>query len=114
MEESGAIYERILAQGPSKETIHIILSKMKEEGLLARVIQECIRALATHPDDIKIRLLLAETYLELGLLSQAEREFEGVAVQLDPFSSVYKRLGEIYGRQERVGGEGSERPKEWS
>jgi tetratricopeptide (TPR) repeat protein len=101
MEESWRIYETILAQGPSRETILIILSRMKKEGLLAKVIQESIRALATHPEDIQIRRLLAETYLESGLLSQAEREFEGAALQLDAFSSIYKRLGEIYGRQGR-------------
>jgi tetratricopeptide (TPR) repeat protein len=102
MEESKAIYERILAKGPSQETTHIILSKMKEEGLHARVIQECIRALAINSDHIRIRRLLAETYLESGLLSQAETELEGVAVQLDHLSSTYKRLGEVYNRQGRV------------
>jgi tetratricopeptide (TPR) repeat protein len=58
--------------------------------------------LTTYPDHIRIRRLLAETYLESGRLSQAESELEEIAVQLDHLSSTYKLLGEVYNRQGRV------------
>lgn len=101
METSEDLISRILDNGPSPGTLHLLLTKMREEGLLRRVIQECLKALRVHPRDMQVRKILAETYLEAGLLSQAESEFEKVAGQISDAAVVYGHMAEIYRRQGR-------------
>ena len=69
---------------------------------MARVIQECLKALNICPNDIPIRKLLAESYFEAGLLSQAESELEKINSQIDDLIPVYRLQAEIYGRQRRT------------
>ncbi|MBU2497967.1 MAG: hypothetical protein KKE57_03630 [Proteobacteria bacterium] len=95
------IYDRIINRGPSSETLFEVLSRLKASGHLTRVVQECIRALASYPDNIPLRHLLAETYFELDLLSQAEAEVEKVTTRLDDLASAYKLHANIYHRQKR-------------
>jgi len=90
------LYQQILECGPSSGTLFVVLSKLKQEGQWKRVVQECIRALNIHPQDIAIRQLLAEAYLETGFLSQAEAEWEKVTAQIDELASAYKRLAILY------------------
>ena len=92
---------QILTDGPSSGTLFVVLSKLKEAGQFERVIQECIKALRGHPKDIRIRQLLAESYLEMGWLSQAEAEVELVTRQLDHLISAYRLKAEIYYRERR-------------
>lgn len=92
---------QILTDGPSSGTLFVVLSKLKEDGQFKRVIQECIKALRGHPNDIRIRQLLAESYLEMGWLSQAEAEMERVTRQLDHLISAYRLKAEIYHRGKR-------------
>jgi tetratricopeptide (TPR) repeat protein len=95
------LYDHIINHAPSPGTIFVLLSKLKETGDRKRVIQECIRALASCPDDIPIRRLLAETYFEMGLLSQAEAEIEKVVTRLDDLVSAYKLQASTYHNQKR-------------
>ncbi|MDY7036844.1 MAG: hypothetical protein SV375_11870, partial [Thermodesulfobacteriota bacterium] len=67
MGTSDDLYNQILNNAPSPGTLFLVLSRLKEEGQLKRVIQECIKALNIYPDDIQIRQLLAESYLKSGL-----------------------------------------------
>ena len=46
--------DQILSNGPSPGTLFLVLSKMKEEGHVTRVIQECLRALQVYPYDIHV------------------------------------------------------------
>lgn len=92
---------QILTDGPSSGTLFVVLSKLKEAGQFKRVIQECIKALSGHPKDIRIRQLLAESYLEMGWLSQADAEIELVTRQLDHLVSAYRLKAEIYYREGR-------------
>jgi tetratricopeptide (TPR) repeat protein len=101
METSVSLFEGILAGSPSPGTLFIILSRMKEEGLFKRVIQECIKALGAYPHDIPIRNLLAETYLESGQLPQAESELNRVIALIDDLVFAYRLQTEILVRQNR-------------
>ena len=56
------LYEQILSSEPSSATFFLILSRLKEEGHLKRVIQECKKALSQYPFDVSLRQLLAESY----------------------------------------------------
>jgi len=103
METLDDLLNRILTDGPSPGTLLIVLSKIKDEGNLGRVIQGCLNALNIYPNDIPIRQLLAESYFEAGLLSQAEAELEKVTTQMDDLIPIYKLQAEIYRRQRREG-----------
>ncbi|MFH0845320.1 MAG: tetratricopeptide repeat protein [Pseudomonadota bacterium] len=96
------LYSEIMSKGPSPGTIYFLLSKLKGEGPLSKIIQECIRALALYPDDISIRRLLAESYYESGLLSQAETELRKVIEQIDDLIPAYRQLTDVYARQGRA------------
>ena len=91
----------ILDRGPSSETLCLVLAELKRLGHSRKVIQECIRALRQHPDDLSLRLILAETYFEEGLLSQAEAELETATSQMDRYASAYRLQAEIYHTQKR-------------
>jgi tetratricopeptide (TPR) repeat protein len=102
MTTSDDLYHQILTSGPSSETIHFVLSKLKTEGRHSRVIQECVKALHTYPNDIPLRHLLAEAYLDAGLLAQAEAELEKVMPKLDHFATLYKLQAHVLYRQKRA------------
>ncbi|MGD8230265.1 MAG: tetratricopeptide repeat protein, partial [Desulfobacteraceae bacterium] len=101
MAETDELYTRILADGPSPKTLFHLLSKLKKEGQLRRVIQESLKALNAYPNDIHIRRLLAETYFDAGLISQAETELEKVSALIGDLTDTYKLQAEIYMMQNR-------------
>jgi len=102
MEISDPLYNEIFANGPSPGTLFLVLSRMKENGQMKEVIQECLKALSVYPNDIHIRTLLAESYLEEGQLSQAESELEKVVARIDDLISAYILQAEIFIRQKRT------------
>ena len=101
MGTSDDLYSRIISNGPSPGTLSLVLSKLKEEGRLKRVIQECLKALNVYENDIHIRQLLADAYFEAGQISQAESEMEKVTAQIGELMSAYKLKAEIYRKQRR-------------
>jgi tetratricopeptide (TPR) repeat protein len=101
METSDDLYTRILTNEPSARTFFLVLSKLKEEGHLQRVIEESLRALAIYPNDIPLRQLLAETYLEAGQVSEAEAEVDKVTSLIQDLIASYKLQAEIYRKQGR-------------
>jgi len=102
MEISDPLYSEILANGPSPGTLFLVLSRMKENGQMKEVIQECLKALSLYPNDIYIRTLLAESYLEEDQLTQAESELEKVVARIDDLISAYILQAEIFIRQKRT------------
>jgi tetratricopeptide (TPR) repeat protein len=102
MTTSDDLYDQILTNGPSSETLRVVLSKLKTDGEHSRVIQECIKALQTYPDDIPLRHLLAETYLDAGLLAHAEAQLERVMSKMDHLATLYKLQAHILYKQHRA------------
>jgi tetratricopeptide (TPR) repeat protein len=101
MGSSHDFYDQILHSAPSQRTLLLILTKLKEEGDIDRVIQECLKALAVYPNDIYIRRLLAESYLEMNQVSSAETELKKIIGFISDLADVYKLQAEIYGKQGR-------------
>lgn len=99
METSDDLYNQILTNGPSPKTLFLLLSRLKDEGQLRRVIQESIKALDVYPNDVHIRRLLAEAYFESGSVSQAETELEKVATLIGDLIPSYKLQAQVYGKQ---------------
>jgi tetratricopeptide (TPR) repeat protein len=92
----------ILDRGPSSETLCLVLAELKRGGHPRKVIQECIRALQHRPEDLPLRLILAEAYFEEGLLSQAEAELETAISRMDRYASAYLLQAELYRNQRRT------------
>jgi tetratricopeptide (TPR) repeat protein len=101
MTEYDQLLGEILDRGPSSETLCLVLAELKRAGHTRKVIQQCVRALQHHPEDLSLRLILAEAYFEEGLLSQAEAELETAAFQMDRYASTYLLQAEIYRNQRR-------------
>ncbi|MBN1832119.1 MAG: tetratricopeptide repeat protein [Deltaproteobacteria bacterium] len=101
MKNSHDLYDQILNSAPSQKTLILILTKLKEEGDIDRVIQECLKALAIYPNDITIRRLLAESYLETSQVSNAEMELKKAVGLISDLADVYKLQAEICGKQGR-------------
>lgn len=101
MEKANDLYHKILAKGPSPSTLLIICRNMKEEGLVNEAARACIKGLALYPDDIHIRWLLSECYLELGFFSLAEKEIAFTAEQIERLAPVFKIQADLFERQGR-------------
>jgi predicted Zn-dependent protease len=102
MEKPNDLLGEILKHGPSQGTFFLVLKKMKEEGRSSEVIQECQKALSIYPDDLRLRTLLAESYLDLGFIGLAETELATVTSRLGDLVSAYKLQAEIYTTQQRT------------
>jgi len=90
MEQSENLYKELLSGNPSQGTYFHVLSRMKKEGMLESVIEECTRALETYPDDIRIRRILAESCLETGRMPQAESEIKAVISKVNELMTCYR------------------------
>ena len=101
MEPSDNLYSEILAGSPSQATLFLVLSRMKKEGMLERVIEECSKALEIYPDDIRIRQLLAEAYLEAGRISDAESALETIIRKVRDLISCFRLQADLFIRQGR-------------
>ncbi len=101
MENSHDFYDQILSSAPSQETRLLVLTKLKEEGEIERVIQECLKALSVYSNDIHIRRLLAKSYLETNQISNAETELKKIIELLSNLADVHKLQAEICGKQGR-------------
>jgi tetratricopeptide (TPR) repeat protein len=75
---------------------------MKREGRSSEVIRECLKALSVYPDDIRLRSLLAESYLDVGFIGQAEAELNRISSEIASLVTAYKLQAYIYIRQQRI------------
>lgn len=102
MKNPDDFFGRILSCGPSPATLFLVLSTRLEEGRAGEVIQGCLKALQVHPDDIRLRKLLAEAYMHAGFIGLAEEEFSRVVSEVEGLASAYKSLGRMLARQNRA------------
>lgn len=102
MEKSIDLFEQILSHGPSQSTLFLVLTKLKEEGRLNEVIHECRRSLGYYPDDIRLRKLLAESYIETGSIEKAEIELNKVVSAIEGLTSVFKLQARILSQQQKA------------
>ncbi len=92
MDEKDNILDEILNHGPSADSIFIALTRMKKEGRLKEVVQQCIKFLRVYPDNIRLRIILAESYLETGFISLAGVELEKVGSMIEDLIPAYSCL----------------------
>jgi len=95
MEASDDLYKEILSGSPSRATFFLVLSRMKKEGLLARAIDECAKALEIYPDDLGLRELRAEACYETGRVTEAEAEIRTVITKINELARSYRLLADL-------------------
>lgn len=95
MESSDNLYNEILSGGPSQGTLFLILLRMKKEGRLEKVMEECGKALEIFPDDIRIRKLLAEAYYSAGMIQEAAAEIRTAIVKINELAGSYRLLADL-------------------
>ncbi len=101
MSDNSKLYDEILRSGPSQTTVRIILTRIKDEGRANEAVKGCMKFLRDFPDDIYLRMLLAECYFEMGLQGQAEAEFLKVTSMIKDLTPAYARLAGMYAAQKR-------------
>jgi tetratricopeptide (TPR) repeat protein len=101
MESIDALSKELLEQGPSSKTVNVLLRRMKEKVSPGFIIKECIRWLKYYPDDVNLRWLLVEAYLEQGSISMADEEVANLIQKINQLNRVYKLQADILKRQGR-------------
>lgn len=101
MDGSRDIFEKILQNEPSRETLFIVLEKLKKEGRWNEMIRTCAGFSEMCPDDIRIKMALADAYGKVGFLGLAEQELAGAVEIVETLIPVHKKLAAIYENQHR-------------
>lgn len=101
MPENNELLDLILHNNPSVSTLRVVLARMMEEGKFNQVIQEGIEALRSNSDDIYLMKILAEAYMKVGFVSQAEKLLQKASSQLGALSVMLKDLSRLYASQKR-------------
>jgi tetratricopeptide (TPR) repeat protein len=101
MTNQDSLYDEIVQHGASSETLRILLDALKKKDAPGKVLQECIKAVRLYPGDPFLRKMLAESYAEVGFLSQAEMELDKLTSQMGDLIQAYKLQAEIYEKQNR-------------
>ena len=101
MDGSRDILDEILQNEPSRETLFIVLEKLKREGRWNEVIRTCARFSKIYRDDIRMKMALANAYGKVGFLRMAEEELAGAVEVVENLVPVHKKLAAIYESQGR-------------
>ena len=96
------IYDEIVDKIATPKARIILLEILKREGKPEKVIQACLKALESFPDDISIRKLLAETYFEQKSIELAKVELEKISKQINELTSVFKLHAELFKEENMV------------
>ena len=102
MTASNEIYDEIVDKIATPKARIILLEILKKEGKPEKVIQACLKALESFPDDNSIRKLLAETYFEQGSVELAKEELDKISMQIKELTSVYKLQAELFKEENMV------------
>jgi tetratricopeptide (TPR) repeat protein len=101
MTNQDALFDRIVRHGASSETLRILLAEYKKNNSPGKALQECLKAVRIYPQDPFLMQMLAESYAEMGFLSQAEMELEKLTAGMGVLIDAYKLQAKIYQKQNR-------------
>jgi tetratricopeptide (TPR) repeat protein len=97
------LYQEIMERHPSAETLVLILEKLQHEGMHSHTVKACLKALECYPGDLRIQGMLAEAYLNMGFIGQAEAQLGEVTAAIDELAVAYKQQALLCARQRRTG-----------
>lgn len=96
------IYDEILNKPVTPRASLLLINGLKQEGKREMVVKACQKALEFFPDDINIRRVLAETYVEQGSIELAQKELTILCEQIDELSSLLKLQAEVYIKEDKT------------
>ncbi len=99
MTQSDDFLDMLLANIPSRNTAFLILRRMKDNGKTDNMEEKCTKVLEIYPDDIRIREILAEYYMDKGLIDKAAEEIEKASAILDNLCYIYRTETKIRQKQ---------------
>jgi len=99
---SEGLYTEIIDNIETPSASVILVKLLLKEGKIETAIEACLKALERFPDNMNIRKLLAETYLQQGQTELAERELEKLADQIGKFTSVFKLQAKLFRKEEKL------------
>ena len=102
MSTSEGLYTEIIDNIETPSASVILVKLLLKEGKIETAIEACLKALERFPDNMNIRKLLAETYLQQGQTELAERELEKLADQIGKFTSVFKLQAKLFRKEEKL------------
>ena len=102
MSTSEGLYTEIIDKIETPSASALLVKLLLKEGKTEIAIEACLKALEIFPDNMTIRRLLAETYLQQGQMELAERELERLADQIGEFTSVFKLQAKLFKKEEKL------------
>lgn len=102
MSESEELYDEIVDKIETPSTSLLLIKLLMDQGKTEVAIKACLRALEIFPDDMNIRRLLAETYLNQGSVDLAEKELEKLASKINELSSIFKLQANLFRKEDRL------------
>jgi tetratricopeptide (TPR) repeat protein len=96
------LYDEIIEKIETPSASLLLIRLLMEEGKTDIAIKACLKALEIFPDDMNIRRLLAETYVNQGRLDLAEQELEKLAKKIGELSSIFKLQAKLYTKEDRL------------
>ncbi|UCE33582.1 MAG: tetratricopeptide repeat protein [Deltaproteobacteria bacterium] len=102
MSTSEGLYTEIIDKIETPSASALLVKLLLKEGKTEIAIEACLKALEIFPDNMTIRRLLAETYLQQGRMELAERELERLADQIGELTSVFKLQAKLFKEEEKL------------
>jgi tetratricopeptide (TPR) repeat protein len=99
---SEGLYTEIIDKIETPSASALLVKLLLKEGKTEIAIEACLKALEIFPDNMTIRRLLAETYLQQGQMELAERELERLADQIGELTSVFKLQAKLFKKEEKL------------
>jgi predicted Zn-dependent protease len=96
------LYTEIIDKIETPSASALLVRLLLKEGKAEMAIEACLKALEIFPDNMSIRRLLAETYVQQGRMELAERELETLADQIEEFTSVFKLQAKLFKKEEKL------------
>lgn len=102
MAESDLLYDEIIEKIETPSASLLLIKLLMEEGKTDIAIKACLKALEIFPEDMNIRRLLAETYVNQGRFDLAEKELEKLAKKISELSTIFKLQAKLYTKEDRL------------
>jgi tetratricopeptide (TPR) repeat protein len=96
------LYTEIIDKIETPSASALLVKLLLKEGKAEMAIEACLKALEIFPDNMSIRRLLAETYVQQGRMEHAERELKKLADQIGEFTSVFKLQAKLFKKEEKL------------
>lgn len=92
--EARAIYERLAAQYPQVKQFRPLIARTYHgEGNIPKAIESLRAALAADPDNVEVKLLLANMLMDAGQAEESRAMFESIDDSKVTDSTIYLNIG---------------------